>query len=467
MKGDFMEYKALFEPIEIGDTKLKNRIAMAPMNMTYSQPNGYMGDQNIAWYATRARGGFGLIITECIVINPHRWRGSEGVNPSLMTDNRYYRYLSKLVQTIHRYDDCKIFIQLSPGWGRQGHPDVETPDIPSAAPSSIPLHIDIRTLNKGWEKQVKRVSPDLFKNLGMENLDPIRKMNDTEYAVLEKNILEMLHKEAPALVHVVQGESPRELRIDEIVDLENRMAMQADEAFKLGFDGVEIHSPHGYLIHQFLSPRCNKRTDEYGGSLENRARFLINIIKKIRAKIGPDKPLGARLSGDELMPEGMNHEEAKQFVAMAKDAGINYVNTSQGCYENPGAFAPDGENEFTKYGPGFKKAGKGIPVIAPGFITPDCANKAITDGKLDIIALGRQAIADPFWPAKAQAGREKDIVKCTRCNQCYMNLFEPKWISCTVNPTAGFELWYPELWLKGSRHENRVNKFMEKAKGLI
>lgn len=460
-----MSYDKLFEPIQIGDCEIKNRIAMAPMNMTYSGANGYLSDQSLAWYATRAQGGFGLIITECVVVNPHRWRGCDGLNPALFTDVRYARHLSELVNLIHTYDRTKIFIQLSPGWGRQGHPNLDQPDVPSAAPSPIPMRTDIRNLNKGWERQVKRVAPEVVALIG-GNFDKIRAMSDEEYAGLEQIIIDALTEKSPELLHVVVGETPRELTKDEIVDLEDRMAAQTEAAFKIGFDGVELHSPHGYLIHQFLSPRTNLRHDEYGGSIENRGRFLVNIIKKIRAKVGPDKPLGARLSGDEKMPNGMDHDEAKQYVAMAKEAGINYVNISQGCYENPGAFAPDGEDEFTQYGPGFKEAG-GIPVVTPGFISPETANEAIQTQKTDLISLGRQSIADPYWPIKTEAGREKDIVKCLRCNFCYMNLFEPRWIACKANPTAGFEKFYPQMWIENSPHEKKVKKFMKKAEGLF
>src|SRR5512138_3839604 len=133
-----MSFDALFQPIEIGNVTLKNRIAMSPMNMGYTGPNGYHSDQNTAWYAMRARGGFGLIITECVVMNPHRWRGSESLNPSLLTDNRYYRFHSEMTEMIHEYNQCKVFIQLSPGWGRQGHPSVESPDCPAGGPSPIP-----------------------------------------------------------------------------------------------------------------------------------------------------------------------------------------------------------------------------------------------------------------------------------------------------------------------------------------
>ena len=148
---------------------------------------------------------------------------------------------------------------------------------------------------------------------------------------------------------------PRELTIYEIEQLENCMVEAVCACYDLGYDGVELHTPHGYLLHQFLSGRSNQRTDLYGGSIENRGRVVTNIIERVRKKVGPDKVLGCRLSGDELMPEGLTHEEACAFVKLFTEAGANYFNVSQGGYENLGAgFAPDGEDEFTKWAPGFK-----------------------------------------------------------------------------------------------------------------
>ncbi|MFO7557299.1 MAG: hypothetical protein R6X10_00580, partial [Desulfobacterales bacterium] len=118
-----MSYEALFEPITIGDMELKNRLAVAPMNVGYASPDGYPNDQYLAHYATRARGGFGLIITTAAMVNPYDWAGCEGMNPLKFTDYRYYRFWSEIVKAIHYYD-CKMAIQLSPGWGRQGHPNV-------------------------------------------------------------------------------------------------------------------------------------------------------------------------------------------------------------------------------------------------------------------------------------------------------------------------------------------------------
>lgn len=460
-----MSYNALFEPIEIGDVTLKNRIAMAPMNMGFTGPLGYHSEQNTAWYAMRARGGFGLIITECVVMNPYRWGGQEVLNPSLLTDHRYYRFHSEMVDLIHEYNQCKIFMQLSPGWGRQGHPHVDSPDCPAGGPSPIPLEVDMRNLNKGWEKQVKRISPEIARLF--PDFDVIRNMDDEQYKVFSDNMADMLVNISTELYHTAYGDTPRELTIAEIVDLEDRFAEQAHAAYGLGYDGIEVHAPHGYLLHSFLSPRSNQRHDQYGGKLENRARFLLNIVAKTRKKIGPDKAFGVRLSGDELMPGGITHDEVKQVVAWCKDAGANYFNVSQGCYENPGAaFAPDGEDEFTRWAPGFKEASGGLPVITPSFINPDTALKAITSGKTDIISLGRQSTADPFWPVKVKEGRIKDIVKCSRCQRCYMDLMTCNWARCLVNPIAGREKLYPELWLDTPGLKKKVERYLAKSKDL-
>lgn len=462
-----MAYESLFEPIKIGDVEIKNRIAMAPMNMVYCEPDGYNSEQWLAWYAARAKGGFGLLITDCVVVNPKTWRASDHLNPHLLTDERYGRGLGLLADNVHAFG-AKVFLQISPGFGRQGHASALTPHEPPAAPSSVPIKIDFRNMNKGWLSQVRKTRPELGGILDeLGGLEGLQKITDEEYERLESAIIPLMRVKDPGMVKVIYGEVPRELDIAEIVFMEEKMAQAAFDAFHYGFDGVEIHSPHGYLIHQFLSSRSNKRTDEYGGPLENRTRFLVNIIRKIRGRVGPDVPVGARFSGDELMPEGVTHEEMCQVVEIAAREGLSYISVSQGCYENPGAFAPDGEGEMTKYAPGFKKASGGLPVLTPNFMTPKASAAAVGDGLTDMAMLGRQAIADPFWPAKVEAGREKDIVKCARCNLCYINLFEHKWLECSVNPTAGFEKYMPELWrLNAPDVKKKVDRFMKKMQGL-
>lgn len=460
-----MNTSILFEPIQIGKIELKNRIAMSPMNVGYTGPEGYSSEQTNAWYATRARGGFGLIITECVVANPYPWRGSDSLNPLLLDSQKKYRQLSQLADVIHSYKGTKVFMQLSPGWGRQGHPNMEHESIAAGAPSAIPMEMDLRKFNNGWAKQVKRLGIGLVDEIG--GMEKLQSLSDEEYEGLKKIAFPFIQEHAPQFYHVVKGHTPRELTIAEIEKLENFMVEQACAAYSLGFDGVELHTPHGYLLHQFLSPRSNQRSDIYGGSTENRARVVTNILERIRKKVGPDKVLGCRLSGDELMPGGLTHAEACKMVKLFAEAGANYFNISQGSYENPGAaFAPDGEDDFTRWAPGFKEAGGGMPIITPSFIHPETAAAAISSGKTDLISLGRQSIADPYWPAKVKAGRFDDIVKCSRCQQCYMNLFESRWIRCSVNLTTGFEKYYPELWQNDGLMDARARKFMDKRANL-
>ena len=463
-----MSYDALFEPITIGDMELKNRLAVAPMNVGYSAPDGYPSDHYLAHYATRARGGFGLITTTAAMVNPYDWAGSDAMNPLKFTDYRYYRYWSEIIKAIHYYD-CKIAVQLSPGWGRQGHPIAGRPDVPAAAPSSIPLCMDLRDYFKKSKGNIKQLSKRVPGALEAMDIDGLINMTDEEYFSdeFQQFLQDTLSQMNPETYHFIWGDVPRELTIPEIKDLEDRMAIQAKDAFNLEFDAVEIHSPHGYLIHQFLSPKMNKRHDEYGGSLENRARFLINIIKKIREKVGPDKAVWCRLSGDELQPGGITHDEQCQVAAMAKDAGVNAINVSQGSYEAMGsAFAPDGEGDFTRWAAGFKKATNGLPILVPNFLTPACAEKAIKEQSVDIIQLGRQSLADPFWPVKVKTGREKEIIKCIRCQQCYSEFGASHFLECAVNPVTGREKYFPDLWLTDTKFGNRLKKALKKMEGF-
>ena len=242
-----MSYKKLFEPIVIGDCEIKNRIAMSPMNMGYTGPMGYPSEQSIAWYATHARGGFGLLITEAVVMNPHSWRGCDTLNPLLLTDQRFMRFHSEIVEYVHNYNKCKIFIQLSPGWGRQGHPGHETPHVPAGAPSPIPMRMEARNFNKGWEKQIARVAKrggvdiyEIMPQIGIKDFDHIRNMNDEEYDNFHMVLSGLVNQLMPSLSHVLNGDTPRKLTIAEIVDLEDRMAEQAFHAFEV--ESLEDHA---------------------------------------------------------------------------------------------------------------------------------------------------------------------------------------------------------------------------------
>ncbi|MGC8494484.1 MAG: hypothetical protein ACP5SH_22405 [Syntrophobacteraceae bacterium] len=170
------------------------------------------------------------------------------LNPSLFTDNRYYRFHSEMVKLVHRYNGCKIFMQLSPGWGRQGHPHVESPDCPAGGPSAIPLEIDMRNLTKGWEKQMKRINPM------MPDLELIKGMNDEEYRAFSQAGRDVMATENPELCHVFYGDTPRELAVAEIVDLEDRFALRAFDAFDLASGFKEASGGLPVITPNFVTP---------------------------------------------------------------------------------------------------------------------------------------------------------------------------------------------------------------------
>jgi 2,4-dienoyl-CoA reductase-like NADH-dependent reductase (Old Yellow Enzyme family)/thioredoxin reductase len=238
---------------------------------------------------------------------------------------------------------------------------------------------------------------------------------------------------------------PHELSIKEIVEIENAFAEAAFRAKEAGFDGVEIHGAHGYLVCSFLSPLTNKRSDEYGGSLKNRGRFASNIIKKIRDKAGKDFILGYRISASEYIKGGLEPEEACVFVNSIQQS-IDYIHVSAGIYESPSfwniasTYVPSGQ--LIPLASQMKKA-VNIPVIAVGSFNPRLAEKVLNNGDADFIAFGRALIADPWMPKKLSENREQDIRPCIRGNEgCISRFYSGCSIRCEVNPACGREAHY-------------------------
>ena len=253
----------------------------------------------------------------------------------------------------------------------------------------------------------------------------------------------------------------RELNTDEIQDLIERFADAALRVKKAGMDGVEIHAAHGYLICEFLSPYTNKRSDEWGGSLEGRLKFLMEVIKHTRDKVGPDFPIGVRISADEFITGGLTLEETKEIASRAEVAGIDVLHVAAGIYESgPKMIEPMRYEEGWRVylAEGIKKA-VNIPVITVGQIkTPDFAEQVLNDRRADFVAIGRALIADPEWPCKAEEGRKKDIRKCISCNIGCIggHVFSDLFMRCTVNPVVGREK--KEGWprLKVAEREKNV-----------
>jgi 2,4-dienoyl-CoA reductase-like NADH-dependent reductase (Old Yellow Enzyme family)/thioredoxin reductase len=235
---------------------------------------------------------------------------------------------------------------------------------------------------------------------------------------------------------------PRALTTEEADELVEKYAEGALRAKKAGFDAVEFHGAHGYLICQFLSGYTNKRTDKYGGSLKNRMRFALDIVKKTRQKVGPDFPVLFRISAKEFVPGGLDIDQTKVIARALQDAGVDCVDVSAGIYETgqwscqPG-WLPRGC--LVPFAEEIKK-NVGVPVVVAGrIVDPRLAETVLAEGRADFIALGRPFLADPQILIKAKEGRYDDIRMCIACCNCMDSLMRGKSIVCSINTELGRE----------------------------
>jgi len=233
------------------------------------------------------------------------------------------------------------------------------------------------------------------------------------------------------------GKTPRALVKRELTTIGNQFANAASRAQKAGFDLVELHGGTGYLLSQFVSPRTNKRTDAYGGTISNRIRFPLEVLKRVKDKVG-DYPVGYRFLADEWMPDGLSLKESIVLAKALAENGIAYISVMGGTYES--FFLPHIIRKSKK--PGYmtalahavKKSVK-VPVIAAGRIsTPAKAESILMENKADLIGLARMLWVDPQWPSKARKGEDRSILKCSpQCAACFQLVMKgkpaicPKW----------------------------------------
>jgi 2,4-dienoyl-CoA reductase (NADPH2) len=245
-----------------------------------------------------------------------------------------------------------------------------------------------------------------------------------------------------AIASRMTGETPRELSAEEIGRIVAAFAQAAERAQKAGFDAVEILSGTGYLISEFLSPLTNQRQDEYGGSLVNRMRFGLEVIRAVRAALGVEFPLIVRMNGNDFMSGGQGRLELQQWAQALVESGVDALCINVGWHEArmPQIIAAVPRGVFAYLARGIKERSV-IPVIASHRINdPTTARRLISDGMCDMVAMGRSLIADPQLPRKAQLGRENEILHCIACAQgCFDNLFKLKAVECLCNPLAGHE----------------------------
>ncbi len=388
----------LLSPIKIGPIELKNRIALAPMNETMSGVNGEATEQMNSYFAARAKGGAGLVSTGAIMGTSLASEFVFGRNLYLY-NHSHLQGLVMLTERIH-YFGSMAAAQMTIGFGRQGH-SYDHNKLCPAASGGLPYEI---------------------------SADKSPKHMDELYAVMEYGR------------DFLTGQMTREMSIAEIQKQQKEFAESCQLAVLAGFDVIEIHAPHGYLEHQFLSPLSNKRTDLYGGEWRNRKRFLNEVMEQIRYAC-PGIAVGVRISAEEHMEGGLTEEEMIDVAQDLEARGADYISLSDGAgYEESGHLITDMDRSkhIPDHGEAFKKA-VSVPVFVASQHDPVKADKNIAAGKFDVQALGRQLFIDPEYPNKLYNGRKKDIVRCKRCNTCLMRCLSGITPACPDNPNLGRE----------------------------
>ena len=363
----------LLSPLKIGKLEIKNRMVVPAMVSCYCDSNGMPTEQYIAYHEARAKGGFGLIITEDYAVDPE----GRGFWCAGLWEDAQIKPHSELTRRVHMAG-AKIFAQI--------------------------YHCGRQT---------------------------------------SENIIGKQPVSASALPCPSMGEIPHALTVPEIHKIVSEFGDTAHRAQLAGFDGVEVHGAHGYLIAQFMSAYANKRTDEYGGSLQNRLKFTLEILADIRKKCGPDYLVSFRISADECVTGGRQLEETKLICQKLEAAGVNLLHVTAGTYESAWAIIPPlyiAKGWIVDFAEAIKKV-VSIPVQTVGRINdPELAETILESGKADLISMGRASLADPELPNKYALGRKSEIRHCIGCNQgCIGVLFRNKPIRCLVNPQLGLE----------------------------
>ncbi|MDO8472454.1 MAG: FAD-dependent oxidoreductase [Dehalococcoidia bacterium] len=254
----------------------------------------------------------------------------------------------------------------------------------------------------------------------------------------------------PSTIGKPGARPPRELGHEEIAQITDSFARAAERARRAGFDGVEIMAARGYLLGAFISGYFNRREDEYGGTVEKRARFLVEVIRAIRDRIGRDYPVWCRIDGRDFNIErGVTTEQSRVTARLAQEAGADAISVFGGDFRNAHVMAWRVGNELlppSGHPPGFLlpfaaevKKGVTIPVLGVGRITPEIAESNLQSGAVDLIGMGRALIADPDLPNKVREGRLEDIIPCVACLVCRDQALTGAGIRCTVNPATGRE----------------------------
>ena len=416
-----MSFEKLLSPMKIGSMTVRNRTVMTAAEMSLGQIDGRPTEKLMSYYEERAKGGVGLIIPGVTRVNDTM--GTFSFTQLAMSQDYHIAPMHEFAERIHSHG-AKLGIQLHHP-GRQGY---------GAALNSLPVVIPLQRVWPGFKKIMFKLPPPLL-------------------ALEEKGIGQSV--QAPSVVERSYHGAGRMHAMSkrEIHKLQQDFINAAYRCKLAGVDVVELHAGHGYLIQQFLSPNTNHRTDEYGGSLENRMRFIAEIIAGIREKCGRDYPLMVRLTADEMYArigkpgKGYTLEEGREIARRLEAMGVDAIDVTSACYDafnywaEPTSFVPGWRAYLAK---GIKEV-VNIPVVAANFIrSPEQAEKQIEDGWQDFMASARCFICDPEWVRKVEEGRTNEIRRCIGCLNCTKSLMDGgvkgEQAMCALNPAVGREM---------------------------
>ena len=420
-----MRYDMLLSPMNIGSMTVKNRTVMTAAEMSLGQTNGCPTEKMMAYYEERAKGGIGLIIPGICRVND---MGAASTFTQLAMSHDYHiAPMHEFAERLHRHG-AKLCIQLHHP-GRQGY---------ASSINTLPVVIPV-------VERFPKVLDGLFKCtpllLGLEEKGICMSVQSPSKCELSAH--------GATRIHAMSRREVKKL-IRDFVDA-------AERCRKAGVDAVELHGGHGYMIQQFLSPNTNRRTDEYGGSFENRMRFVSEIVQGIRERCGRDYPLIVRLTVDEMYDrigephKGYGLEEGKRIAKRLEELGVDAINVTSACYDVYNRWL-----EPTSYEPGWRaylaKEIKGvvsIPVIAANFMrSPEQAERQLEEGYQDFIGSARSFICEPHWVRKIEEGRPEQIRRCIGCLHCISSFMTNAKVGksgeCALNPGVGREPAYEE-----------------------
>ena len=390
----------LLSPGRIGSLELRNRILMCPMGDDQATDNGFVTEQQIAYFETRARGGAALLLVGSVGISAPD--GLASPQQSAIADDSDLEGWSRLAARVHA-QGARVALQLV----HNGKNSVN--DMIAGRPLLVP-------------------SPPK-----PESADPLMRMLTPDEAA---SIGTPATVKAPPVTHHVMTR-------EDIARSAETHAAAVERARRAGIDAVELHAGHGYLIDNFLSPTTNHRSDEYGGPVENRARFLLEILAAVRRRVGRDFPVWCRINATEYFIDGETLADACRVAELAEAAGADAFHVS--TYANP-TLAIGYTQAHTTHEPGSMlpfaaaiKARVSVPIIAVGRIDPDLAERALAEGKADFVAMGRKLLADPELPNKLAAGATEDIRPCMYHYRCISQIFQRDHVLCASNPLTGRE----------------------------